>query len=33
VFLRGEYEFVQFTTIRDLHVYLHTLRLGLGVKF
>jgi len=33
VFLRGEYENVQFTSFRTLHVYLHNFRVGLGVKF
>jgi opacity protein-like surface antigen len=33
MFLRGEYEYVQFTTIQNLHVYLNNFRFGLGVKF
>jgi opacity protein-like surface antigen len=33
VFLRGEYEYVQITSIQSLHVYLHNFRVGLGVKF
>jgi outer membrane immunogenic protein len=33
VFLRGEYEYVQITTIQSLHVYLNNFRLGLGAKF
>ena len=32
VFLRGEYEYVQITTIQSLHVYLNNFRVGLGVK-
>jgi opacity protein-like surface antigen len=33
VFLRGEYEYVQITSLQDLHFYLNNFRLGLGVKF
>jgi outer membrane immunogenic protein len=33
VFLRGEYEYVQITTIQSLHVYLNNFRLGLGARF
>jgi outer membrane immunogenic protein len=33
VFLRGEYEYVQFTTLKDLHVYLNNVRFGVGAKF
>jgi opacity protein-like surface antigen len=33
VFLRGEYEYVQITTIQSLRVYLNNFRFGLGVKF
>jgi opacity protein-like surface antigen len=33
VFLRGEYEFVQFTKIAATPVYLNTFRVGGGIKF
>jgi outer membrane immunogenic protein len=33
VFLRGEYEYLQITSIHGLHVYLNNFRTGLGVKF
>jgi outer membrane immunogenic protein len=33
VFLRGEYEYVQITSLQNLHFYLNNFRVGLGVKF
>ena len=33
VFLRGEYEYVQITSVEGLHFYLNNFRVGLGVKF
>ncbi len=33
VFLRGEYEYTQITSVQNLHFYLNNFRVGLGVKF
>ena len=33
VFVRGEYEFIQFPSIKAVNVNINTLRLGAGVKF
>jgi outer membrane immunogenic protein len=33
VFLRGEYEYVQITSVQGLNFYLNNFRVGLGVKF
>jgi outer membrane immunogenic protein len=33
VFLRAEYEYVQITSVQNLHFYLNNFRVGLGVKF
>jgi opacity protein-like surface antigen len=33
VFLRGEWEFVQFAPVKDIPIRLHTFRTGLGVRF
>ncbi len=33
VFLRGEWEFVQFAPVKDTPIRLHTFRTGLGVRF
>ena len=33
VFLRGEYEYTQITSVQNLHFYLNNFRAGLGVKF
>ena len=33
VFLRGEWEFVQFLTVKDMNVNMNSARFGMGYKF
>jgi len=33
IFLRGEYEYIQFFGLGGINLYLHTLRAGLGIRF